>query len=156
MREVTGSTWTFQIIIIFMLIFFFFLTLVLNYSKAYTIKNRTLTVIEKYEGITNESGDIINNFASEHSYTTTGKCPTGEGWFGASDIYNEAKYEEVEENKNYYYCFQEEKANNEKGIYYNIIVFYKFNLPFLGTIATYQIKGTTQSFEGNTLRIKGA
>ena len=49
MREVTGSTWSFQIIIIFILIFACFLSMVLTYSKAYTIKNRMLTIVEKYE-----------------------------------------------------------------------------------------------------------
>ena len=52
MKAVSESTWTFQMIIFFMLIFACFLTLVLSYNKAYTIKNRMLSIVEKYEGIT--------------------------------------------------------------------------------------------------------
>ena len=47
MKAVSESTWTFQMIIFFMLIFACFLTLVLSYNKAYTIKNRMLSIVEK-------------------------------------------------------------------------------------------------------------
>ena len=51
MREVSGSTWVFQLMIIFILIFACFLCLVINYSKAYRVKNEVLSIIEKYEGM---------------------------------------------------------------------------------------------------------
>lgn len=152
MREVTGSTWTFQIIIIFILIFACFLTLVLSYSKAYTIKNRMLTVIEKYEGIDNDALGIINAFDNNHGYKTTNKCQVG--WIGATDL--NGGYEDVtESNKNnkYYYCFKESKTEHGK-IKYNIQVFFKFNLPFLGDITTFTINGETKEFIGNNNRIK--
>ena len=38
MKTVSESTWSFQLIIFFILIFACFLTLILSYSKAYTIK----------------------------------------------------------------------------------------------------------------------
>ena len=67
MKTVSESTWSFQLIIFFILIFACFLTLILSYSKAYTIKNRMLTIIEKYEGVTDESAKIINSFAKQKS-----------------------------------------------------------------------------------------
>ena len=51
MREVSGSTWVFQIMILFILIFACFLTLVLNYNKAYRVKNNMVSIIEVHEGI---------------------------------------------------------------------------------------------------------
>ena len=68
MKAVSESTWTFQMIIFFMLIFACFLTLVLSYNKAYTIKNRMLSIVEKYEGITSESLKIINGYVLEKGY----------------------------------------------------------------------------------------
>ena len=59
MREVSGSTWVLQIMLIFILIFACFLTLVINYSKAYRVKNEMLSIIEKYEGVTPESVNKI-------------------------------------------------------------------------------------------------
>lgn len=148
MKDATSTTWSTQIIIIFIFIFACFLTLILSYSKAYTIKNRVLTILEKYEGVTSESAEILNNFALEHSYQTMGKCPTyieGEKWFGAIDMHG--AYEPVQQGKEYYYCLKSGTANNGDK-YFNVIFFFKFNLPFLGSIATYKIKGTTRTFQG--------
>lgn len=152
MKAVSESTWSFQMIIFFMLIFACFLTLILSYNKAYIIKNRALTIIEKYEGVTKESIEIINGFMYEKGYNTTGKCAAG--WYGAINLDGDA--EKSDGTKKYYYCFKEynkknnaNNQNNQKGlIYYQIQVFYKFNLPIIGNIAIYKISGETKSFIG--------
>ncbi len=146
MREVSGSTWTFQMIILFILIFACFLTLVLSYNKAYTIKNRMLTIIEKYEGVTEESGEIMNTFASQHSYKMKATCPTDGDWWGAIDL--DGNYEEAKAKTKYSYCFRKLSGSNNQ-VYYQIQVFYKFNLPVIGDIATYRINGETRQFTGN-------
>lgn len=147
MREVTGSTWSFQIIIFFILIFACFLTLVLTYSKAYTIKNRTLTILEKYEGITDASAEVINNFMNEHGYREQGKCPVDDNWYGAVKISDGYEYKEAEESEKYYYCLRLNEVNDNKK-YYDILVFFKFNLPIIGDITTFKIKGQTTAFTG--------
>ena len=148
MKEVSSTTWSFQIIIFFILIFACFLTLVLTYSKAYTIKNRMLTMIEKYEGFTPDSIGVINGFVKQYSYRTKSTCR--DSWYGALDL--EGNYEEAQGSGRYYYCFRENKAPDGK-IYYDLEVFYKFNLPVIGQIATYRITGQTQSFIGANNRI---
>ncbi len=162
MKNVSESTWSFQIILIFIFIFACFLTLVLTYSKAYTIKNRMLTIIEKYNGITTDSSEYISNFVSEHSYTGSGKCP--EGWYGVKDIYEDVQdFELASDKERYNYCYTIKDANRKsssdpvgwdpsiqgKNVYYEIVVFYKFNLPFIGEIATYKIKGQTHDFKAS-------
>lgn len=150
MRETIGTTWTIQLMIIFILIFACFLSLVLSYSKAYTIKNESLSIIEKYEGVRENSAEIINNFLKENSYRTKGKCP--DGWMGAENL--EGAYQLASSGEQYYYCFQE--VPSQKGsIYYNIRFFYKFNLPIIGDITTFRIDGTTATFIGSNDRIKG-
>ncbi len=148
MKEVSSSTWSFQLIIFFILIFACFLTLVLNYSKAYTIKNRMLTIIEKYEGVTSTSAGVINSYVTNNGYLTVGTC--AEDWYGAVDL--NGTYEYAEGSKKYYYCFKESKARN-KQVYYDVIVFYKFNLPVVGNILTYRINGQTDTFKGSNDRI---
>ncbi len=147
MRETFGTTWTFQLIIVFILIFSCFLSLVISYSKAYSLKNESLTIIEKYEGLTTESGEIMNNYLRENGYRTTGKCP--EGWLGAVDL--DGTYEKVKDSTRYYYCLTEESEKDK--IHYNIRLFYKFNLPVIGDITTFKIEGTTNDFIGNNNRI---
>lgn len=148
MKAISESTWTFQMIIFFILIFACFLTLVLSYNKAYTIKNRMLNIIEKYEGITPTSAEIINDFISNKGYTNKGKCP--ESWMGAINL--QGDFEIAKDNNDYYYCFKE--GNRNKQVYYDIEVFYKFNLPVIGNIANYKIDGTTKTFIGSIERIK--
>ena len=96
MREVSGSTWVFQIMILFILIFACFLTLVLNYNKAYRVKNNMISIIEINEGITENSLSLINNVLRGEGYSNTGPCPVEEGgWYAATDF--EGNYEEAQE-----------------------------------------------------------
>ncbi len=151
MREVSGTTWTFQLIIIFILIFACFLTLVLNYYKAYNVKNEMLTVIEKYEGVTEDSIDIINNIIRDKGYKNMGYCPNNEeeDWMGVDNY--DGNYEKVQKGKKYHYCFRKVSQSREQksGMYYYVKVFYKFNLPFIGDVVTFTINGRTNTFIGN-------
>lgn len=147
MREVSGSTWVFQLMIIFILIFACFLTLVINYSKAYRVKNEMLSIIEEYEGITPTSNDIINNLLRGEAYLTTGTCPVD--WYGVK--ISDGSRQESDGKTNYSYCYTEKRTPDNR-IYYSIIVFYKFNLPFLGELMTFRVDGTTESFIGSSNR----
>ena len=71
--------------------------------------------------------------------------------FGTSLDLN-GNVEEAKESNKYYYCFKENK-NNKGLIYYDIQVFYRFNLPVIGNIALYKISGVTKSFVGSDDRI---
>ncbi len=151
MREVSGTTWTFQLIILFILIFACFLTLVLNYNKAYSVKNELLTIIEKYEGVNEESLDIMNNYLRSTGYKTKGKCSSEnehDTIFGVLTL--DGQYEKANSSNYYYYCFQENDSNNL--VYYNVTVFYRFNLPVLGEIATFRVNGRTNTFKGSNDR----
>lgn len=147
MREVSGSTWVFQLMIVFILIFACFLCLVINYSKAYRVKNEMLSIIEKYEGMSKTSEDIINNYLLGESYLATGSCP--EGWYGVN--ITDGGYEEADGRTKFNYCFIDSYSPDRK-IYYDIMVFYKFNLPFLGELMTFRVNGTTETFVGSTNR----
>lgn len=148
MKAVNESTWTFQMIIFFMLIFACFLTLILKYNKAYIIKNRVLSIVEKYEGVTSTSSELINDFIYNKSYETYGKCP--DGWVGALNLNGD--YELAKEGSKYLYCYYKNEKNNL--VYYDIKVFFKFSLPVIGTIGNWEINGTTQPFIGATDEMK--
>ncbi len=145
MKETTSTMWTFQMIIVFMLIFAAFLALILVYSKAFSIKNRFLSIIEKYDGITQESLLIMNNYAKSHNYKAKAHCPgdRDKTWYGVNVEDN--SYEVSDDNKYYSYCFSQER--DARGlIYYNIVVFYRFNLPVLNSLGGYRIDGRSTSF----------
>lgn len=162
MRESTGSTWAVEAIIFFILLFAAFLSLVIQYSRAYIVKNEVLTILEKYEGA-ESSKNIIGNYILNQSYKARGSCPVGDGsgsesdWYGATDYYT---YEKSQKGKKYLFCIQKnavtiKRTNSYNGrdetkikVFYNVIFFYKFNLPILGELHTYRVTGETKSFVG--------
>lgn len=146
MREAIGGTWITQLIIVFMFVFVAFLALSMNYSKAFKVKNETLSFIEKYEGITNDSIELINNYLSYTGYRNKGKCE--EGSYGISD-FNTPSFKRITKNDNnkYYYCISKVKSgvsNFENRAYYKVKLFFKFNLPVVGDIFTFTIDGQTK------------
>jgi len=146
MRQAIGTTWIMQLVIIFMLIFVAFLALTINYTKAFKIKNEMLSIVEKYEGLSeSEQGSIhiINNYLLYNGYYNTGKCQEGE--YGSKDL-NSTSLEPVNTKERYYYCVQKiytSTDGNMKKAKYQLRVFFKFSLPVLGDLFTFQSEGTT-------------
>ncbi len=141
MRQGISLTTLFEAVIGFTLIFAAFLTLTIVYNKAFIIKNEMISIIEKYEGVTGNSLTIINNYLSTNKYYTKGTCEVGEK--GSKDL-SQAKLENVvNEKEKYYYCISKNKKDNKT--YFNVKVFYKFNLPYLENILTFTIKGESKA-----------
>ena len=142
MRESIGTTWVLQLVILFILLFVGFLTLSLNYSKSYKVKNELLSVVEKYEGLTTDSVKIINNYLTENGYKTMGKCGN-DGWYGTKNIdSSNGVLERTTENDKYYYCVRK-KYSKQDYYYYEIKTFLSFNLPIVGKFAVFTIEGST-------------
>lgn len=173
MRESIGSTWIFQLVIIFILIFVSFLILSLTYSKAYKNKNEILNIIEKSEGVTSNTVGIINNYLHQNGYSIKYRCPSNGEWLGATDLTDNSLERVLDNNKDYYYCVRRRSANRidqssskknlndqkrstkmsrVKKVYYEIKIFFRFNIPILETLNTFTIDGTTNDiFETNDL-----
>ncbi len=150
MRQAIGTTWIMQLVIIFMLIFVAFLALTINYTKAFKIKNELVTIIEKYEGLnygtSNQSGsiDLINNYLQYNGYTVKGSCD--EGSYGATSLGEDAILSNAVKGQKYYYCVEEvstKGASTPNRARYKIKIFFKFSLPILGDLVTFNIDGTT-------------
>jgi len=115
MRESIGSTWILQLVIVFILLFVGFLTLSLGYSKSYKVKNETLSVIEKYEGLTVDAVKIINNYLEYNNYDAKGKCED-DTWYGLDNL-TVTTLEKANPNKKYYYCIKKRIVKNKKHYY---------------------------------------
>ncbi len=166
MRESAGSTWTIEAIIFFILLFAAFLSLVIQYSRAYIVKNEVLTIIEKYEGA-DTAKDIIGNYVADQGYKTKSSCPVGDGtgsepdWYGAV---NYDEYERAQAGQKYYFCIRENYVDvdvtsntgdrvQKRKYFYEVVFFYKFNLPILGELNTFRVTGETKSFVGADNRL---
>ena len=145
MREATGNTWILGLVLTFILIFTAFLCLAVNYSKAFKVKNEFLSILEKYEGYTETSRKIINEFLAYSGYSETGTCPSG--YSGETSLSNTGKTMSTS-NKNYY-CIRERKKNSDGRFSYDIVLFYRFNLPVLGELGVFKINGKTKAINCN-------
>lgn len=143
MRQAIGATWILQLVIIFMLIFVGFLALTINYTRAFRVKNEMLSMIEKYEGVNSESIALINNYLRYNNYQTTGNCE--DGFYGVTNL-NSASIIPTSKNNKYYYCLK--KNNSRSNTFsdranYEVVAFFKFNLPFIGDLFTFRVNGKT-------------
>ncbi len=145
MRQAIGGTWLIQLMILFILLFAGYIILTLNYSKTIKVKNEVVSIIEKYEGLNTQSIELINSYLLASSYVSTGTCQSGMGIY-ATDDYSGSYLEPAEAGKRYHYCIKKYKGANTS-YYYQVTVFYKFNLPVLGDISTFTVKGTSMNFQ---------
>jgi hypothetical protein len=150
LKEATGSSWTFKLVIVFIFLFTTFLILTINYSKSYRVKNEVISILEKYEGFTNDNGNtsgsktIINDYLRNSGYKETGSCPieVGDPYFYGVTNLETGDYAKVISGGKYYYCVKQ-NLNSNGTMFYQLILFYHFSLPFLGNIRNYQVTGTT-------------
>ncbi len=151
MRHTIGGTWLLQLVIIFILLFAAFIILTLNYSRTVKVKNELIDMVEKYEGLNTGSITLVNNYLIYNGYTTQGVCvEDGEntaGTYGAYSL-NSSTLEEARAGERYYYCVKKYNGANNTN-YYQLTVFYKFNLPIIGETGSFSIKGSTSNFESS-------
>lgn len=70
MKTPIGSTFMFNIIILFVVIIFAFLAGIMSYYKAFKVNNRIVYAIEKFEGYNDASIKEINTILSGLGYTS--------------------------------------------------------------------------------------
>jgi len=141
MRDSIGHSWIFMIVIVFTLIFAGFLILTLSYSRAYKLKNEVTSILEKYEGLTDGSVTIINNYLVNSGYKASGVCQTGD--YAVSNL-SSSTIALVSDGSRYPYCISIRKDKDEPDrIIFRVTLFFDFNLPVFGQLNKYQIKGET-------------
>ena len=151
MRQSIGGTWLLQLMILFILLFVGFIILTLNYSRTVRVKNEMIDMFEKYEGLNSQSIELVNNYLTYNSYSVLGNCVSdGEqstGIYGALDL-SRNELEEARPGQRYYYCVKKYDGANTSN-YYQITIFYKFNLPIIGDNSRFPIKGSTSNFQSH-------
>lgn len=130
MRETFGESWTIQIVAAFILLFVSFFALIISYSKTFKTKNEVISIIEKYEGLTTESKQIIQEFLQATNYRGSGKCESGYKAF-------------LEEGGKAKYCVKAEYVKDMTLVKYEVVMFYNFYIPAFGNIASFKVTGTT-------------
>ena len=156
MRDAIGGVLIIEIIIVFLLVINSYLAFSVNYTKAFRVKNRIISIIENYEGLTEgEEGSkreiekmmIENHYSIDKAYTD--RCSTLDG----------AKtYHKVDNSVGGFCAYivptsesgQGLASETYKGTVYSIAVFVNIDLPVLNKIFPYlsnifAIKGETKT-----------
>ena len=153
MRETTGSTWTFQLVIVFIFLFVSFLTVTISYAKSFKVRNEMTSIIEKYGGYNTTSREIIDSYIEANGYRNMGRCIYNEGdnMIGIDSLSPGTPVIQItsaNKKKEFYYCVKKERIYNGtiSNVYYEVTLFYKFNLPGLGgalggNMGTFRIRG---------------
>ena len=145
MREAIGGTWIFGLVITFIVFFASFLAISVNYSKAFNVKNNIVDMISKYEGNNCNARIKIGNYLNDVGYLVSGDC-------GSIDGVNYEPYDlkgnKLASGKKGYYCIAKTDTGSNTDIsksYYRVVVFFRVDLPVIGNLTTFRIKGETES-----------
>lgn len=138
MRESMGNAFIFNIVITFVAIIIALLVGSLSYSKAFKVKNRIVSVIEKYESYNTTARDEIETALASIGYRINPNgiqnCPPREGGTAINVI-----------NSNYRYCvYQYDTGTTGKGRYYGVTTYMHFDIPIIGQFIEFPIYGETK------------
>ncbi len=159
MRESVGGVALFNIVIAFVLLFTGYISLSINYSKAYNVKNEIVNIIKNQGGVcTSQSSRDDNNcynfaeqitdYFSDVAYHSNGNCDNG--WIGYK------RNGEVMGNgaKNAAFCVRaikrEDNSELPNALYYQVELFYQLDLPIFNNLFQFKVKGeTSRIYEPN-------
>lgn len=170
MREAIGSTWLFQIVIVFILLFTGYMCLSINHSKAFAVKDDIIEIIERHNGIdltksAKDGNKTLKEIASRlqtAGYRTNGNCSalgkkdSNSGfseWYGFNREGNA-----VGNGENVTFCIRRMNVSGNiqtstnsgliselpETVYYQVGVFYQLDLPVLNYLMSFSLKGDTR------------
>ena len=157
MKESISGIALFNIVIVFVILFTGYVSLSINYSKAYNVKNEILNIIKNQGGVcTSDVASSDNNchnfkvqitdYFSEANYRSLGDCDAGfVGYNRDGDVIGL-------EAENAAICIKGINANGDgtatnselpNSVYYQVEVFYQLDLPIFSKMFEFSIKGET-------------
>lgn len=142
MKDALGSYFNLTLLFVFILLVSGFISLAINYTKAYRVKNNVLTYLEKYEGNTGNTEMLssINDYIKSVGYGANNDailsaknqgytCPTYNGQVQG-------------------WCYKRGSTVNDQ-FTIDIVVFINVNIPFINRVfANFQffwMSGTTNA-----------
>ena len=142
MKEAIGGSWITMIVISFILLFASFMSLSINWSKTYKVKDEIVLAIERNNGVNPESLGQISTYMADLGYRTVGK--------GCPDHYVGFTYDGVKTYSSPSYCIKANMlgatATGHKSFtaYYSIIVFFRLDIPIIRQIVKFDLEANTK------------
>lgn len=157
MKEAIGGISIFQIVIVFILLFTGIMCLTINHSKAFSVKDKIINIIEN-SGLTNideTSTDVFEEIAktlNEIGYRSSGICD--EDSFG---IDRSGKTTDT----NASVCIKKVDVSDSlcsncltpdefpEMAYYEVQVFYQLDIPIIKYVGNFKLNGATKILYGS-------
>ncbi len=159
MRDALGGTVTLMIIVVFIVFALGYMAFNVNYTKAFRMKNKIISVYEDYKGdcSSTECQNTITNYARTIGYTTdlSMSCPSG--FEKVKGMY--CVRETVVNSDKQYSSISHIKKSGRSGVslsdiktkhYFTIITKINIQIPVINNIMDLQffnIRGDTKTFE---------
>lgn len=124
MRDAFGGIFSLSLLMVFILIVSGFISLAINYTRSYRVKNYVLTMLEKYEGNT-ENKDMLErtyNYAKSMGYV----APRTSYARAESKSYTCPKYN----GENIGWCYKDGVVEDDT-FTMDIVVFVNLNIPII-------------------------
>ena len=125
MREALGGALLIKLVMFFIVIYVCFLSIAVNYSITFRVKNQIINLIESYESYENAKPKIEEYIANVGYYRVN---------VGNISI-NDAKCNDG-------YCIQE--IDSVRGKYYRVTTYVSFNFPIIGRFTNFPVSGETR------------
>lgn len=137
MRDAFGGAFLIKILLIFLGIYVAFMAVALNYAKAFKVKNFIINVVEQHEGPSEEAITKIDNYINNIGYNPSLDLQdlSDKGCINAA--YNTA------------YCITLGASDYNRGTYYMVTTYMRFQLPFFRLDIKVPISGETRVITGN-------
>lgn len=135
MRDAIGNTFMYNIVIVFVLLIMLVLIGSLSYSKGFKAKNKIINIIEENRGYDDTAIEQIDAVLKDSGYRPKSafknkKCPDRNG-------------ELLEGSDKYFYCVYSNET--ERGVYYSVTIYIRFEIPLLSGILEFPVNGDTRT-----------
>jgi len=159
MKESIGMVSITAIVIVFILFFTGYMCISLNQAKAYNVKNEIISIIQKNNGLNDTAKSEISTYMAEVGYRSSGTCDEG---YSLMQLDGTVTDSGTTKNNTAAICIKKYYINgtNSKGLddnlndpenqipsyaYYNVQVFFAFDMPIINSVFPFSLKGSTRS-----------
>lgn len=157
MKEAIGGSWLFVLVIAFVSLFAGFISLSVNYSKCYKVKDEILSTIQRKHGVNKSTLEEINDYLLNIGYRNTGVCPDNDGCWNAFSINSTNGPAGYGSRTNY--CIKKVARNDvtktstnvttntalghPEASYYSVMVFFAIDMPIIRNTFALRLMGDT-------------
>lgn len=153
MRESIGGIQLFSIVVVLILLFSGVMALTINHSNAFTVKDKIVQIIEKYESFDitkdcthgcNPALQDITEMLVLDSYRQEGPCnrqdyePNQIGAYRRDGIHSSGN------NPSSFCIYKIKSEGNIESYYYKVEVFYGLDIPILKSVFRLKVTGETK------------